>query len=64
MKMKVYKMVEGCEYIVRVKDKKVRLELLKIVRGQNQNGNGNEPTYTLTFDGGVQSQMWDYEYEY
>ena len=43
MKMRVCKMVEGCEYIVKVKNKKVRLKLLKIVQGQNQNGNGNEP---------------------
>jgi len=56
-------MVAGNEYIVIVKNKKVILKLLKIEMGQNQNGNGNEPTYKLTFDGVVQSQMWDYEYE-
>uniref|UniRef100_A0A6C0LKG5 Uncharacterized protein n=1 Tax=viral metagenome TaxID=1070528 RepID=A0A6C0LKG5_9ZZZZ len=65
MKVKVSEITAGCMYIVKVKNKNVRLRLLKIVRGTNQNGNGNEPTFMLTFDGGVtQSQMWDYEYEY
>ena len=65
MKIRVFKMVTGVEYIVMLQRKSERLKLLKIEMGEKQNGNGNEPTYKLTFDGGVtQSQMWDYEYEY
>ncbi len=65
MKIRVFKMVTGVEYIVMLQRKSERLKLLKIEMGEKQNGNGNEPIYKLTFDGGVtQSQMWDYEYEY
>ena len=65
MKIKVSEINAGCMCIVKVKNKEVRLRLLKIERGKNQYGNGNEPSFMLTFDGGVtQSQMWDYEYEY
>ena len=42
MKIRVFKMVTGVEYIVMLQRKSERLKLLKIEMGQKQNGNGNE----------------------